>query len=177
MSATCICSVRQLSVLKISFFEPHSRDIAHPGSGSAQSLLRFCLGWLTFAHPKFYDVYWLESDLPLPSGWPTARWWTKNCADFALKNIQRFLGSNIGALNAGVTLRLRCSGAMSEELFVRIVRSVLSLRLATLCRLYICERDSATLPRCGAVLRQVYQYMWRGSNNGMFCSRGCPHEL
>jgi len=77
MSATCICSVRQLSVRKISFFEPHSRGIAHPGSGSAQSLLRFCFGWLTFAHPKFYDVYWLESDLPLPSGWPTARWWTK----------------------------------------------------------------------------------------------------
>jgi len=29
------------------------RDVAHPGSGSAQSVLRICSGWLTFAHPDY----------------------------------------------------------------------------------------------------------------------------
>ena len=46
--------VRRIWAYEISFFVSHARDVSHPGSGSAQSLLRICLGWLTFAHPMYH---------------------------------------------------------------------------------------------------------------------------
>jgi hypothetical protein len=35
-------------------FVPRPCDIAHPSSGSAQSLPRACSGLLTFAHPNYH---------------------------------------------------------------------------------------------------------------------------
>jgi len=49
-----ICFVRRIWARGISFFIPRARDGTYSGSGSAQSLLRICLGWLTFAHPNYY---------------------------------------------------------------------------------------------------------------------------
>jgi len=46
--------VRRIWAYEISFFVSYARDVSHPGSGSAQSLLRICLGWLTFAHPMYH---------------------------------------------------------------------------------------------------------------------------
>jgi len=40
------CFVRRIWAHEISIFVPHPRDIAHPGSGSAQSLLRIGSGLL-----------------------------------------------------------------------------------------------------------------------------------
>ena len=41
------CNVRRISAHKIYFFVHRARDVAHPGSGSPQSLLRIRSGWLT----------------------------------------------------------------------------------------------------------------------------------
>jgi len=44
-----------LLIIPISFFVPRARNVAHPGSGSAQSLLRDCLDWLNFVtHPNYH---------------------------------------------------------------------------------------------------------------------------
>jgi len=48
------CCMRRIWVHKISFFVPRPRDVAHPGSGSTQSLLRVRSGWLTFSHPNYH---------------------------------------------------------------------------------------------------------------------------
>jgi len=48
-----LCNVRRISAHKISIFVPRPRDAAHPGSGSAQSLLRIRSSWLTLTHPNY----------------------------------------------------------------------------------------------------------------------------
>ena len=48
------CCMRRIWANKISFSVSCPRDTAHPGSGSAQSLLRIRSGWLTFAHPNYH---------------------------------------------------------------------------------------------------------------------------
>jgi hypothetical protein len=50
------CCVRRILGIQIFLLRISTtrRDIARPGSGSVQSLLRICSGWLTIAHPNYH---------------------------------------------------------------------------------------------------------------------------
>jgi len=48
------CYMRRIWAHEISFFIPRGGDVAHLGSGPAQSLLRICSGRLTFAKAKYH---------------------------------------------------------------------------------------------------------------------------